>query len=221
MQVTDIYNKWLEIIDKSGDPSWEDYEWTIQFNTATEVLLKDEFNNIHNRQQRSAVPYGFENTDIDMMKWKNQILPLTATSSADGKILWTALEQNKEIFHINSIERKIDGEWILVPVTFKRHNDRARLNRNYFTKPKENNPYWMGFSSYIQFEPEDKAEYRFSIFYYPKKVKIDFTTPSNNIDSDMTTSAINSVLFRMAQLNGIKIREQQLYEMAQQQELRQ
>lgn len=220
ISVVDIYKKWLEIVDKAGDPFISGQEWSIQFNLAVELILKDDFQNIHNRGERSRVPYSFENTSIDLMKWKNQIIPHVVTATS-GNIGFDAIQSsiNREIFQILAVEKSIGGEWI--PVRYVRHNDKSRLRRNAFKKPIAENPFWHGDKENIVIEPSDNGSYRVTLFVYPIKIRLDEQNQVNNIDSDLSTSAINSALMRMAQLSAIKIREQQLYEMASQQEVKQ
>lgn len=220
--IVEIYRWWLEIIDKAGDPSWEDFEWSAQFNIATVLVLKDEFHNLHNRGENAKTPYAFENTSIDLMKWHPQIKPFESQTDTNGRILWDVIENafnNRELFQINSIDLKNGEEWEYV--RYRRHNDIGRLRENVFKKPSIEKPTWAGFSDYIQFEPMAKNDIRFSLFLYPIEANIDFLDDTKNINTDLTTSAIMSVLFRMAQLNGIKIREQQFYELTAQQENKQ
>lgn len=215
----DIYKWWLEIIDKAGDPSWEDFEWSAQFNMACVSVIKDEYHNLHNRGDNAKIPYAFENTSIDLVKWHPQIKPINIITSNVGIVMWDNLEiavGGREIFHINSIELK-DGEY----VRYRRHNDNAKLRQNIFKKPLLTRPTWIGYSDYIQIEPKQVHELNISVFVYPIEINIDFQDSANNIDTDLTKSAIMSVLFRMAQLNGIKIREQQLYELSSAQEQKQ
>lgn len=217
--IVEIYRWWIEIIDKAGDPSWEDFEWSAQFNMATVSLLKDEFHNIHNRGENAKTPYAFENTSIDLMKWHPQIKPFDSDTDNDGRISWLTIESafnNRELFQINSIDLKNGDKWEFV--RYRRHNDVGRLRENVFKKPSIERPTWCGFSDYIQFEPIVATKVRFSLFFYPVEANIDFVDSTKNIDTDLTKSAIMSVLYRMAQLNGIKIREQQLFEMASVQE---
>lgn len=217
--VIEIYNWWLEIIDKAGDPSWEDFEWSSQFNMACVSLLKDEYHNLHNRGENAKVPYAFENTSIDLVKWHPQIKPVMVATNNVGIINWSILEgliDNREVFHINSIELKNGEEWEYV--RYRRHNDNAKLRQNVFKKPLPIRPTWVGYSDYIQIEPKVLSELRFSLFAYPIELNLDFNNPANNIDTDLTKSAIMSILFRMATINGIKIREQQLYEFSNAQE---
>ena len=220
--IVEIYKWWLEIIDKAGDPSWEDFEWSAQFNMATIALIKDEHHNLHNRSDKAKVPYGFENTSIDLMKWHPQIKPFEIDTDNNGRVLWDSLESafdNREVFQINSMDLNDGAKWNYV--RYRRHNDSGRLRENIFKTPSIDKPTWVGFSDYIQFEPIAKHKIRFSLFLYPIEANIDFEDPAKNIDTDLTKSAILSVLFRMAQINGIKIREQQLYELATQQENKQ
>ena len=64
-------------------------------------------------------------------------------------------------------------------------------------------------------------ECTFTVTRYPKKVKLDLTTPTNNVNPDLGDSAINDVLVRMEQYYAIKIREVQLNEAAMAQENKQ
>lgn len=218
--VVDIYKKWLEIVDKAGDPFISGVEWSIQFNLAVELVLEDDYQNIHNRVERSKVPYAFENTSLDMMKWRKQIVT-TTTNANNGKINFDTIQTSfaREIFHPLAVEKNFDGEWI--PVRYVRHNDKARIRRNAFKKPLEYDPIWYGDIGNFNIEPLDSEIYRLTLLLYPIKVLLDENNASNNIDSDLSMSAVNSALMRMAQLSSIKIREQQLYEMTSQQENKQ
>ena len=45
---------------------------------------------------------------------------------------------------------------------------------------------------------------------YPNELVLDFDNPANNKDTDLTDSAIDEVLWRMASAYGVQIRDQQL-----------
>ena len=226
MTIAEIYTRFVNtLIDKYGDASIEDFEFTETFNRASLAVLSDQFNNKNKRGENGVLPYAFEMSQTDLHKWKSLIQPVTVRSDNTGKITDAIIEEqltgSKKLFHINTPLVYDESDATKRKARYVRHNDYAQIIGNVFTKPKVNRPIWLGYDGYVQVLPEQAWTATFTVTRYPKKVKLDLTTPTNNVNPDLGDSAINDVLVRMEQYYAIKIREVQLNEAAMAQENKQ
>ena len=226
MTIAETYTRFINtLIDKYGDASIEDFEFTETFNRASLSVLSDHFNNKNKRGENGILPYAFEMSQTDLHKWQSLIQQITVTSDGTGKITTTAIETalgvGKKLFHINTPLVSDEANTTKRKARYVRHNDYAQIIVNNFLRPKVGSPIWLGFDGYIQVLPEQAWTSTLTVTRYPKKVKLDLATPVNNVDSDLGDSAINDVLIRMEQYYAVKIREVQLNEAATTQETKQ
>lgn len=227
MTIKDTYRLFINtLIDKYGDASIEDFEFTETFNRASLSVLSDQFNNKNKRGENGVLPYAFEMSQTDLHKWHTLIEEVEVVTDADGKVGFGAIEQaladsDGKLFHINTPLVYVSSIGRFKKARYVRHNDYAQIIDNSFLKPKTTATIWRGFDSYVQINPTGVHECTFTVTRYPKKVLLDLTTPANNVNPDLGDSAINDVLVRMEQYYAIKIREVQLNEAAMAQENKQ
>jgi len=198
MTIVEAYNYFLNgIVDKFGDPSIEASEFTDLFNTCQLAELKDDF-------KPSEEPTKFENTDVVLMKWKTLIKQISVPNAA--QVTWADLETaaGGDIFKLNYVSK--DGNY----ARYVRHNDLGATMKNGYKAPTESYPIWLGYDSYITVLP-NTGTLALTVTKYPTKVNLDETNPLLNVDPDLTDAAINSILLRMAEHFGAKIREQSLF----------
>jgi hypothetical protein len=70
MTIAEIYTRFVNtLIDKFGDASIEDFEFTETFNRASLAVLSDQFNNKNKRGENGTLPYAFEMSQTDLHKW--------------------------------------------------------------------------------------------------------------------------------------------------------
>ena len=142
-------------------------------------------------------------TDLD--KWYTLVFPVTfATHSGTITTAEIELQLTEKLFHTSTILRNERY------ARYVRHNSYGRHIENEFLKPKETAPIWRGFHNYIAVEPTANANYKLTVWKYPRKIFLDENDPANNINPDLTDIAINSIILRMTSMFGAKIREQQL-----------
>lgn len=203
--VAEVYTAFVNgIVDKFGDASVEPDEFNEILYQCTVAELKDDFNNKNNRPN---LPYAFENGDVDLLKWQTLIKEITIANGST--ITWYDLEAEagREIFHINNIFR--DNKY----ARYVRHNDLGATLENGFKAPTATHPIWLGYDNYITMLPAG-GNAKLTVTVYPVKAHLDANNPNNNIDPDLTTAAINSILIRMSAFFGAKIREQSLFQNA-------
>lgn len=227
MDITKVYKRFINtLIDKYGDASVEDFEFTELFNRAALSVLSDQFNNKNKRGENGILAYAFEMSQTDLHRWHTLIEEVEVVTDINGKVGYGAIEQalqdsNGSVFHINTPLVYVESIGRFKKARYVRHNDYAQILDNAFLKPTDKKPIWRGFDDYIQINPEGERECTFTVTRYPKKVVLDTITPSNNVDTDLTEIAVNDVMVRMEQYFAIKIRETQLYETASNQETKQ
>lgn len=226
MIITDTYKLFIStLVDKYGDASVEDFEFNELLQRATLAVLSDQFNNRNKRKEDGVLPYAFEISQTDMHKWHTIIQEVDIETDDAGKVDWTAVEAlligSKKIFHINTPLAFVESKEDYKKCRYLRHNDYAEFIDNDFIKPTTEEPMYRGFGTYIQIDPKVKTKLKLTVTRYPVIAKLDDTTPSNNIDSELTDVALNDVLIRMEQYFGAKIREPQLYQTASDQENKQ
>lgn len=226
MTIQEVYKRFVNtLIDKFGDASIEDFEFSELFNRSALAVLSDQFNNRNKRSEGAILAYAFEMSQTDLHKWHTLIKEIQVDTDADGKVPYsdieTALGRGSMLFHINTPLVYAEALEQYRKARYVRHNDYAQIIDNTFLKPTIKNPIWRGFDSYIQINPIGVRTCKFTATKYPKKVLLDLATPSNNVDPDLTDVAINDVLVRMEQYFAIKIREVQLNEAASAQENKQ
>lgn len=224
MTIVQAYNYFIQtLVDKYGDTSIEDFEFTSLFNRAQLAVLKDHFNNKSKRGQGGILPYAFEMSQTDLHRWMELIQEVEVTTAATGRVTWAAINAalgaDRYVFHINTPLVKVGD--VYKKARYVRHNDYAEHIGNNFLKPRENKPIWRGFEGYLQIDPAGAKDLKLTVTRYPKTVVLDFTTPGNNVDPDISDNAVMDVLARMEQYYGIQIREIQLQEGASAQELKQ
>lgn len=227
MTIVEVYKRFINtLIDKFGDASIEDFEFSELFNRGALAVLTDSFNNKNKRGEGGMLAYAFEMSQTDLHKWHTLIEEVEVVTDSEGKVGFSAIEQaladtNGKVFHINTPLVFVESLGRFKKARYVRHNDYAQIIDNSFLKPKIGSPIWRGFDTYIQVNPVGVLECTFTVTRYPKTVVLDTVTPSNNIDPDLSDSAINDVLIRMEQYFAIKIREVQLNEAAMAQENKQ
>lgn len=216
-----VYNRFVTIIDRAGDPSIEPPEFSEQYNLAALSVFKDCFGNNHMRNQDGDVPYSWEMTDTDTVKWQPLIKIDILPCDADGKVLITDIEAKilGKIYHIKFSRKNSIGNFRYC--RFVRHNDDGIQAQNVFKKPTDQFPIWQGVDTYFQINPLGGRDIKFTVIKYPSELVLDFTNPTNDRPTDLTDSAIDEVLWRMAAQYGIEIREQELVQNATMQEKQQ
>lgn len=205
-----VYNRFVNIIDRAGDPSMEDYEFNASFNQNALSVFKHRFGNDNLRDSQGNVPFAWEMSDTDTVKWQPLIKTKDTTTDVNGKITNTAIETliDGKIYHIRFDRKDNTGEYRYC--RFVRHNDYGIQVQNDFKKPRELYPIWMGFDEYFQIEPKAQRDIRITAIKYPSEINLDFSNPANDKPTDLTDSAIDEVLWRMASAFGVQIRDQQL-----------
>jgi len=226
MLITDTYKRFVNtLIDKYGDASIEDFEFTELFNRAAPAVLADQFNNKNKRGEKGVLQYAFEMSQTDLHKWQSLVQSVTLDTDATGKVTIQAIEAllsgSQKLFHVNTPLVKSEQNTTYREAHYTRHNDYARIIANTFMKPTDKKPVWLGFDGYIQVFPEQTYTTKLTVTRLPKSVKLDFVTPTDNVDSDLSEMAIQDVLIRMEQYYAIQIRETQLYETTSNQETKQ
>lgn len=213
-----LYNRFNVIVDRAGDPSITDTEFTQGYNLNALSVFKNRFGNDNLRNQQGGVPFAWEMSDTDTVKWQPLIKSNTATTDINGKIDNSAIEALIEgkIYHIRFDRKNSLGDFRYC--RFVRHNDYGIQQQNDFKKGSEMFPIWRGFDTYFQVEPKAVRDIVITAIKYPKEIVLDFTDPLNNVDTDLTDSAIDEVLWRMASQYGVSIRDQQLTQDSLQQE---
>lgn len=213
-----LYDRFNVIVDRAGDPSITDKEFTQQYNLSALSVFKNRFGNDNFRDAQSNVPFAWEMSDTDTVKWQPLIKSTTSTTDANGKITNTAIETliDGKIYHIRFDRKDLLGEYRYC--RFVRHNDYGIQRQNEFKQPKELYPIWRGFDTYFQIEPKAQRDITITAIKYPSEIVLDFTNPANDKPTDLTDSAIDEVLWRMASQYGVQIREQQLTQDSLQQE---
>lgn len=227
MTIEQVYKRFINtLIDKFGDASIEDFEFTELFNRSAIAVLTDQFNNRNKRVENGLLPYAFEMSQTDLHKWQSLIEKISINTDNTGKLTIASIETalttgSKKLFHINTPLVSDETDTTLRKARYVRHNDYAQIITNNFLKPKASKPIWMGFYDYIQVLPEQQWKATFTVTRLPLPVKLDFADATNNINPDLSEQAINDVLIRMEQYFAIKIRETQLNESAMAQENKQ
>lgn len=213
-----LYNRFNVIVDRAGDPSITDTEFTQGYNLNALSVFKNRFGNDYLRNQQGDVPFAWEMSDTDTVKWQPLIKSGELTTDANGKVTNTAIESSitGKIYHIRFDRKDSLGDYRYC--RFVRHNDYGIQQQNEFKQAVELYPIWRGFDTYFQIEPKAQRMVNFTVIKYPKEIVLDFSNPSNNVDTDLTDSAIDEVLWRMASQYGVSIRDQQLTQDSLQQE---
>ena len=213
-----LYNRFCVIIDRAGDPSITDTEFTEQYNVSALSVFKNRFGNDNIRDKDGDIPFAWEMSDTDTVKWQPLIKSETSTTDLNGKITISAIETliTGKIFKIRFDRKDLTGDYRYC--RFVRHNDYGIQRQNEFKEPRELYPIWRGFDSYYQIEPKAVRDIQITAIKYPNEIKLDFTNPSNDKPTDLTDSAIDEVLWRMAAQYGVQIRDQQLTQDSLQQE---
>ena len=216
-----VYKRFNTIIDRAGDTSIEDWEFTEQYNLAALSVFKDRFGNDNMRNQDGDLQYAWEMTDTDTVKWQPLIKVGVLPSDASGKITNTAIETaiSGKIYHV-SLSRKNDTG-VFRYCRFVRNNDIGIQAQNVFKKPSDKYPIWSGVVGYFQVSPTGVRDIQFTVIKYPNELVLDFDNPTNDKPTDLTDSAIDEVLWRMAAQYGIQIREQELVQNSTMQEKQQ
>lgn len=216
-----VYNRFLVIIDRAGDPSIEDYEFTEQFNLSNLSVFKDRFGNDRLRDQSGNSQYAWEMSDTDTVKWQPLIVEETLNTNANGNVTISDIETKVQgkIYHIKFARKDTNGEFRYC--RFVRQNDSGIQYQNSFKKYSDKFPTWQGFKDYYQIFPNGESVLKFVVIKYPDELVLDFNNPANNKPTNMTDSVIDEVLWRMAAQYGIQIREQQLVDNATAQEMKQ
>jgi len=213
-----VYNRFCVLIDRAGDPSIEGFEFTQQYNVAALSVFKHRFGNDYLRGNDGEIPFAWEMSDTDTVKWQPLIKFADAQTDANGKITVSAIETliGGKIYHIRFDRKDLTGDYRYC--RFVRHNDYGIQRLNDFKQPRELFPIWRGFDTYFQIEPKAQLDIQLTAIKYPNELVLDFDNPANNRDTDLTDSAIDEVLWRMAAQYGVQIREQQLVQDSSQQE---
>lgn len=205
-----VYNRFNVLIDRAGDPSITDVEFTEQYNLNALSVFKNRFGNDNLRNENGNIPFAWEMSDTDTVKWQPLIKSKESTTDSNGKITNDAIEILIEgkIYHIRFDRKDSLGEYRYC--RFVRHNDYGIQRQNEFKEPRELFPIWRGFDTYFQIEPKASRDIQITAIKYPNELVLDFDNPANNKDTDLTDSAIDEVLWRMASAYGVQIRDQQL-----------
>lgn len=209
VDIQEIYSRWIYIIDKYGDPSFTDVEFSTHFNNASLMVFLESFNSQRQRQPGGQLLYAFEMSETDADKWHTLVKPLTLSTDAQGKIQVATIEAafpERNLFHLSC--KQVNGRY----ARYVRQNDYGRIVQNQFLEPSAEFPTVRQFGDYFQFEPVGVKSVNLVCVLYPNKVNLDFNDPANNVNADLTWSAVMDVLLKMGQLAGIQIREQQLYQ---------
>ena len=214
-----VYKRWTSAyIDRAGDISVTDVEFTELYNSTALAVFKNRFGNDNLRNQDGNTPFAWEMSDTDTIKWQPLIKSATSTTDSDGKITNAVIEGliTGKIYHIR-FDRK-DSTGTDRYCRFVRHNDYGIQQQNDFKKAKDLYPIWRGFDEYFQIEPKAERDIVITVIKYPDEIVLDFTDPTKNKPTDLTDSAIDEVLWRMASVYGVTNRDQQLTQDSLQQE---
>lgn len=213
-----LYNRFMVITDRAGDPSIEDWEFTQQYNLAALSVFKNRFGNDNLRDANGNIPFSWEMSDTDTIKWQPLIKEGIISTDSAGKITTTAIQTaiGGNIFHIRFERKNQLGNFRYC--RFMRHNDFGTQKQNVFKQPSESSPIWRGFADYFLIEPKAQRVVSYTAIKYPQEIVLDFAEPDNDVGTDLTDDAIDEVLWRMAAQYGIQIREQQLTQDSLQQE---
>jgi hypothetical protein len=190
-------------------------EFSTHFNNAQNLVFLETFNSSRQRGQQGVLQYAFEMSETDADKWRTLVKPLTINTDGTGKLTLAAIQAqfpNRDLFHLSS--KQIDGKMAV----YVRHNDYSRWLENGFLKFSATAPWVRIFDDFYQFYPQQQGVATLTCVLYPRPVNLDFTVPANNVDADLTWSAVMDILFKVGQLAGIQIREAQFYEMTKDQE---
>lgn len=213
MKITEAYNQYINVLNRYSTSSVEDFEFSDLFNVAQLSILKDQTYNHHKGRNGVSQMYGWEMTQYMNERWFPLIHIYEGESDGDGKVMYSDIKSklgDREIYHFDGVlvgEEENYARWT-------RHNDLGRVIRNYFKKPTLENPIYLGYKDYIQIRPKGNHEVTATIMVYPREVVLDFDDESNNVDPELTDAVVLDVIYRILQLQGISIREQQLFEMA-------
>lgn len=214
-----LYNRFVTAyIDRAGDPSITDNEFTEGYNQNALSVFKHRFGNDNFRDAQGNIQFAWEMSDTDTVKWQPLIKSATSTTDTNGKITNATIEAliDGKIYHIRFDRKDLLGEYRYC--RFVRHNDYGIQRQNEFKQPKELYPIWRGFDTYFQIEPKAERDITITAIKYPSEIKLDFANPANDKPTDLTDSVIDEVLWRMASVYGVINREPQFAQDSLQQE---
>lgn len=240
MKIEQVHSMFLEIIDKYGDTRMHDWEFTMNYNLAQQMVFKDHTHNKHKiiaGQRGIGEPiYALEHTEFDTEKFLELVKTNTFGVSASRIINWDAIEdelpEEKEVLVINPYKQKpevrienkqaqiyhimrvgINVDDKVIPSTWSRINDIDRLNDNYFAKATMDKPRHTYENRGIKFYPKEVNNVTITTIQYPRDINFSESNLTLNIDPNTEKSFVVDVLLRMAQNMGVSIRERELYEM--------
>lgn len=198
-----IYQLFLDISGRYGDPNMEYDEFARTWNFAQIAVLRDNFYNIpkSNSASQPQVQYAFEMNKNMAEKWQVLIKPVTADSNAMGVITMAQITPtNRELFGVNYLMK---GQ---KRVKYIRHNDLSVHLDNKFLRPTDDKPAYLYFDNYIQIYPKQLHTITGSVTVLPLPMAEDLTG-----SVEIGKQAIFDVLMRVLAFYGISVRESDLY----------
>lgn len=222
MTIEEVYQYYIHVLGKYQTAGVEGEEFSKLFNLAQLSVLKDQTYNHNKGKEGVSQMYGWEMTQYMNEKWYTLIHVVEAKTDNKGKLPFTEILKSDElkgrsIYHFDGILVGSDENY----ARWCRLNDLGTTLKNFFKKPSLKNPIYLGYNTFIQVRPKEEHDVVCTFMVYPRNVNYDQDDPSNNIDPELTDSAIVDVIFRVLQLQGINIREQQFYEMTNMEQIKQ
>ena len=214
-------HQWIDIIvDKVGSPYFTDNEKDLAIQRAEIKFVNGFFN-------RLIDTHNAENTSVD----EDMIYPLIEAVEVDsnpkGSIKFsdinTAIDTLKndgntyKFMYILRVEQgalNCATTGAYYPSRFVRHNDRGRLEANYFKMSTSTDPSHSYLSDSLSVYPKDRnSSARITVVRYPLKVYKAQSQEEVSVNSEMPDLTHNAILYSALEYLGIAIRENDFYQM--------
>lgn len=220
MTATELHRQWEILLDKYESPYFTDIEFNefankAQLEIVTDIFY-DRFEKMSNPYRKDAhhgePKYGWENTSVEGYDLAPLTLPVTLTTTANGRILYSNIEAaiSGTLYHIGQIGVSYDGT-NYVSAGFTRHNDYEALQANFYKRSSQSSPMARMYDGYVEIDPAAAITARMTVLRYPTDIVYDGDTPSNNVDPELSDRVMMMVLHRMLQNTGIGVRDRELY----------
>jgi hypothetical protein len=223
-------HQWIDIIiDKVGSPYFTDNEKDLAIQRAEIKFVNGFFNRLidtHNAEGTSV--------DEDMIYPLIEEVEVGSDPTRNGYILFsdinTALTDLKNqgigeeevpvpysLMYILRVEQgalNCATAGTYLPSRFVRHNDRGRLEANYFKMSTSTDPSHSYLSDALSVYPKDReSSARITLVRYPIKVYKAQTEEETSVNSEMPSLTHNAILYSALEYLGIAIREADFYQM--------
>ena len=208
-------HQWIDIIvDKVGSPYFTDNEKDLAIQRAEIKFVNGFFN-------RLIDTYNAENTSVD----EDMIYPLIEAVEVDsdptrnGYILFSDINDalTTDFMYILRVEQGASNcatTGAYYPSRFVRHNDRGRLEANYFKMSTSTDPSHSYLSDSLSVYPKDRnSSARITVVRYPLKVYKAQSQEEVSVNSELPDLTHNAILYSALEYLGIAIRENDFYQM--------